>query len=57
MSQSEAVFRFNANVSYGGLLHAVTEDVSIHCSSEIFSTFLVPVILIHLYLVLIYMVL
>ena len=29
MSFEEAVSRFNSNVSYSGLLHAVTGDVSI----------------------------
>ena len=28
MTFSEAVLRFNSNVSYSGLLHAVTADVS-----------------------------
>lgn len=29
MSFEEAVNRFNSNISYSGLLHAVTADVSI----------------------------
>lgn len=30
---ADAVFRFNANISYSGVLHAVTQDVSVSCES------------------------
>ena len=36
MTFSMAVDRFNGNVSYSGLLHAVTADVSVNRSQRLF---------------------
>lgn len=33
---ADAVFRFNANISYSGVLHAVTQDVSVFTSCVIY---------------------
>ena len=33
MTFSDVVYRFNANISYSGLLHAVTGDVSFNVKS------------------------